>query len=82
MAFKMKGSNFYGSPLKQKTAEETEKEAINKAKKLRKQTYAADDKGDPLTAEISETAINKTFDTPQFKAAQKEAATKRSNARK
>lgn len=77
MAFKMKGSNFYGSPMKQKTAEETEKETNNKARDLDKQTRDADDRGDALTAEISQAGFRKTLDTPQYKAARKEAATNR-----
>ena len=67
------------SPLKDtvKTAEQTEKEAINKAKGLRQETIKADEKGDVLTANISEAGVRKTLNTPQYKAARKEASTKR-----
>ena len=67
------------SPLKDtvKTAEQTEKEAINKAKGLRQQTIKASEKGDVLTANITEAGVRKTLNTPQYKAARKEASTKR-----
>jgi hypothetical protein len=78
MAFKMSGPSLYkGTPLKQETAETFEKNANNKAKNLRKETYAADDRGDALSANISEAGIRKTFDSPQYKAARKTAATNR-----
>ena len=64
MAFKMSGPSLYkGTPLKQETAETFEKNANNKAKNLRKETYAADDRGDALSANISEAGIRKTFDS-------------------
>ena len=60
-----------------KTAEQTEKEVINKAKELRQQSIEAGEKGDVLTANILEAGVRKTLNTSQYKAARSEAAGKR-----
>ena len=59
MAFKMKGSNLYGSPLKQKTKEESKKAFSAELNKIHDEQDDAENRGDGLTENIAHTAGRK-----------------------